>query len=53
MHELLHGVFGLDDTDIMNSLAAFDPGAHIDPNGPSVQISNWLTTNCVSGKGNK
>jgi len=52
MHELLHEVFGLDDNDIMNSLAGFDPGAHINPNGASDQISNWLTKNCVNGKGN-
>ena len=39
MHELLHEVWGLDDKDIMNELSAFDPNAHINPDGPSKQIS--------------
>jgi RHS repeat-associated protein len=52
MHEMLHAIWGKDDGDIMTALKAFDPGANIDPKGPSVQITNWLVNNCVNGKGN-
>ncbi|HEY7336734.1 MAG TPA: RHS repeat-associated core domain-containing protein, partial [Bryobacteraceae bacterium] len=53
LHEMLHEVYGLDDFDIMKSLKAYDPGSGIDPNGLSEQITTWMTTNCVIGKGNK
>jgi RHS repeat-associated protein len=52
LHEMLHDVYGLDDRDIMNTLEGYDPGAGIDPNGVSNQITTWMVKNCVAGKGN-
>jgi hypothetical protein len=52
LHEMLHEVYGLDDTDILRALAAYDPRAGINPAGPSHQISDWMTANCVNGRGN-
>jgi len=52
LHVMLHEDYGLDDTDIMMKLAQYDPKAGINPNGPSSQISVWMTKNCVNGKGN-
>lgn len=48
MHELLHEGWGLDDSDIMNSLGI----SKADQARGSVAISNWLRDNCVNGKGN-
>jgi hypothetical protein len=53
MHELMHRIVGKDDHDIMKVLAAFDQGARINPGGPSVQITNWLRSYCVGGRGNR
>ena len=47
MHELIHEVFGISDTDIQ---AAF-PGLTVDPNNTG-NITAWLTQHCVNGKGN-
>jgi RHS repeat-associated protein len=52
LHEMLHQTYGQVDTDIMKTLATYDPGANINPAGASRQISDWLTANCVDGKGN-
>ncbi len=53
LHEMLHEVYGLDDYDVMRTLGSFDPKAGIDPNGISRQITTWMVTNCVTGKGNQ
>jgi len=53
LHEMLHESYGLDDTAIMKTLLAYDPKSGINPLGASHQISDWLTPNCVTGKGNK
>lgn len=50
---MLHDVYGLDDRDIMRTLAAYDPKAGIDPTRASQQITEWMVKNCVTGKDNK
>jgi hypothetical protein len=41
MHELLHEVFGLDDTDIQKALLG-------KAGGPTENITQWLLTNCIN-----
>lgn len=49
MHETLHAIWGMDDTDVMNLLKI--PAA--DQARGSVAITDWMTSNCVRGAGNR